>query len=623
MSDKNKALDKGLEEQKAEHESALGFPLNEGELFIDKDGGIYHISSWKRREKDGRFEYRMAYMRNGEARHYGTSGLADFLPNHEGRRKYTRVHTRDLDQLFTENESLVRDPSLLVPDEATANHQERALQTAVDMKAVNAYTSAIQAITDRAAIVSAVLARKKHELWVIQNDLQGKLGFVSAIMDIIDAFLGTYEEITQLQEGEQAPYNSPIVIYQGIRYFDEEVGNVSFKRGEEYGLDWRDVGEFDKWLLKSNHLDRMIPDAKGVVAFKPTRQRRNYGDAFANMFNRDQNQRIYLLIRNGQNVYRIWTGLAYEESLYPLSGTFEAIYKSVTRHNRSDELSPDQQRKIWKEQAVWRQRIALLQGLIMRTDVFHPCPQDIDFFDDQEVARGRIKLINDLETSSLPSGIPSFKEWVATINAEITKGSRIVFSISNRYSESKTWRRRFDGQWRRVQPDYPRDGVYTVVEVSEKGGRSDYYRAYRILYMPSSEVVTDYYWGSTKERERRTSFWLYEDRSDKILNYDLLTADDIEHYLDSRFERRHYTEVLPILYKAYREFRAEEAEEQRIVGHMSRLWGIEPERLAEPIQWWKTRNKTKRPISDDESKAWRMIYRRIFNKAWEHEGASA
>ena len=106
------------------------------------------------------------------------------------------------------------------------------------------------------------------------------------------------------------------------------------------------------------------------------------------------------------------------------------------------------------------------------------------------------------------------------------------------------------------------------------------------------------------------------DDDDLYLNYDGMSLEDVDYYLNCRLERKNYLTVLPTLLEMRKALRKEQAEEQAFRQMLQgRLMskGISEARSAnvidQGISWWKDKTIQKRPIRSDDAKAMRMIER--------------
>ena len=96
-----------------------------------------------------------------------------------------------------------------------------------------------------------------------------------------------------------------------------------------------------------------------------------------------------------------------------------------------------------------------------------------------------------------------------------------------------------------------------------------------------------------------------------VLNYDRLSLDDIEYYINSRIDRENYLSMLPIL-RGIRHERLKEMEWERgFVENLSLRMKIKENAVWKAIEWWKNKVIWKRPIMKDDAKALRMITQKL------------
>lgn len=140
-----------------------------------------------------------------------------------------------------------------------------------------------------------------------------------------------------------------------------------------------------------------------------------------------------------------------------------------------------------------------------------------------------------------------------------------------------------------------------------------------LYYNPEDEVRNWWdYWDEGHTRKNRLSFKIYP-RSDKnIINYDAIDMDDVNFYLYDRRNRREYLSMMPILWSIKQRREIELQQETEFIKGLIEDMKRKGEKISNPkdqileaIEWWKTKNKWKRPIAQDDSKAWRMIRKRL------------
>jgi hypothetical protein len=531
------------------------------------------------------------------------------------------------------------------------------------------------------AFVSIEMEKKKRELEQVRQKLNGvievfkkKISKIMRVITTIELYLGIDEELFQIQEGELAPKETPISFRQAVLYMDEEIGH--WKNG---GLDFTNIDWFDQWLVKDENFKKLLPEEKGLVVFRPRRYDKDYGsDPHYNAsMNQENKYRTYLLIRNGECLYRVYTeNIVILPRLFPKRDELQKLMEEIQKENLRSWDEEKKKDNIDDLVHQYKKRAILLQGLVDRTDVFHPLPVDkINIFDMSNL-EGKVNFIYDDE-ATLPSGRLSFWDWHKEINSKIGKGSRVLITgFDGKNDEVKD--RIYYYTTNYVSP--PSVGIYEVEEYLHKGTksmkRSDFEnlkvewdkrgikyeitnvreKVYHINYQESSfphkekpgyvpiyedEVtvrstyihLTILYnpgdtvygpWGTydPHDRKKRIRLRIYP-TDDFVLNYDQISLEDINFYLTSRVDRPNYLKMLPLL-DDVKNWRIEELENEKNFAKMVYAQVYQKlkkqteeyiyQKILEAIDWWKFKNMWKRPIDKDDTKALRMITNRILNK---------
>lgn len=245
-----------------------------------------------------------------------------------------------------------------------------------------------------------------------------------------------------------------------------------------------------------------------------------------------------------------------------------------------------------------------------------------------------IRLIYDDELC-MPTGRLTFSQWQEQLNSTIKVGSRIVWA--NHIQEDLYYQGSYSGKrFLRYYDKYntpkpPSDGVYVVEECIEKepywveGGTGNSYKKYKdikhtcIKYNPGGGYWT---WNGYFDRKNNISFLINPKKERQILNYDGIDIDDVDFYINDRTDRSNYLGFLPILKTIKKHLLEEQDQEDQfglmLIGECQKR-GLKPkegltyERIIQDlIDWWKFKNKWKRPISKNDELAMKMIERRLF-----------
>ena len=447
---------------------------------------------------------------------------------------------------------------------------------------------------------------------------QKKIKRIFRVISTIELYLGIKEDLFQIQEGAAAPAGTPITFRQQVLFMDEEVAVC-----EGGGLDAFDVDKFENWLITNNNYKKLVPEPRCLVVFKPRRFRKEYGDRFTNAEMEKHNKRTYFLMRNGENLYRIDSdNIRVHSRLFPRRTELQTMLQEVEQaeYKSSEEAAKEKFEDTFDQ---YRRMAFLMQGLIDRTEVFHPMPERVSIFN-MEANPDAVNFIYD-DDNLLPTGRLPFWEWHKQINSTIKRGSRVLLTGSfgdkpGEYVSKKDFGNRYyryySSDWN--MPSLPNKGVY---EVNEKQ-HWKYGDALCIKYNPGGEVYNG--WGDYDGHERKNniSFLIRPDDS-FVLHYDQVSIDDIEFYLNSRVDRPNYYLMMPLLQSIKARLLEEQAQENEFVKLLvGRVQQRQPKSTPEKceafarelIDWWKNRTLQKRPISKDDTLAMRMIERRLLAK---------
>ena len=301
---------------------------------------------------------------------------------------------------------------------------------------------------------------------------------VQRLITTLELYLGVHENLIQIAAGEAAPLEAPITLRQLVLYADEEFGDP--RNG---GLSFAELADFDAWLIDSGKFRLLAPEPRCVVAIKPRRKARknSRGEVMPPMKDaqgKELDGYTYLLIRNGDNVYRIQTpNVEVGTTLFPLRADFQ---KLLDRMNEVQELEAqvlEGKTSAWQAERLrgqveqelhgYQKSVLLLQGLLFRTDVLHPLPPGLNLMK-PETYGGMVEFVYDAE-ALLPSGRLSFSAWQKDLNSRIRRGSRVLVAMHStqqgRYIQAGDYKSRFtlSGLYHKDSaPPLPEQGVYSV-----------------------------------------------------------------------------------------------------------------------------------------------------------------
>jgi len=287
------------------------------------------------------------------------------------------------------------------------------------------------------------------------------LGVVEDRIFTVELYCGLKEQVHQIKQGLPAPAAEPIHLMQQMLYMDEET-LFDYKEG---GMDFQNLDDFDEWVVAPENLERMCPHKKCIVAFRVRRYRKDYGEApdivtaWAHARWNEENFKTYLLIRNGNRVYRIATEIDFSPRLIPFKNEIgEAQFKKVHRHHKyvdegrgefpfgkrmeweeEEDITPDHVeyddhvKKMENLLKHYNRMIILIQGLLDRSRVFHPHP-GIKLTRDDYMDKWLI-CVRD-EELALPNNELTWEGYRDGLNAKLKRGDWIYSAVGDKKQRS-------------------------------------------------------------------------------------------------------------------------------------------------------------------------------------------
>jgi len=446
------------------------------------------------------------------------------------------------------------------------------------------------------------LQRKKHELEVMQRQcraaveaIQKDLKKKQELLYAVCTYMGQGEEIVPLLTGQNAPEDTPLSVFQEVLYMDEEMG--AWDKDSLDGIDFSRIEEFDAWIAR--HYETFLYREKSVCVFQIRRYSKDYGDPLENAVLNAENMKSYFLVRNGGNLYRIYGNVHIRERVFPTKDEYESIIAKYRDTNSSwGEKNLNNRHKHYMYGLIY------LQGLIERSSIFGnglkgvSLPKGI-------FTQAQIELIRDSEQSQwITDGKPSWNDFRKNNQATIGIGSRIVL-MPVRFSPK-------DDLWR--LGNTPAAGLppwsETYLVEAEGDGWGYMAKGSFIIRYNSADTIHDEYEGF-RPRKRRVSYRFFPD---EVINFDRITVEECDYYIKNRLERKHYRDILPVLYYVRRCKERERALENNFVSFMAGRMSLDERllpALREVIAWWKLKNKWKRGLMTDDQKAVRMIEKKM------------
>lgn len=483
------------------------------------------------------------------------------------------------------------------------------------------------------------MERIQQEMELVLRPMQEMVERMQEGIESVNLYLGTREDIVCITEGKPAPADTPVHVRQRVLAMDEEM-MVGASQGGTVAVAG-DIHIFDEWVQQPGNLDQVLPEEKGIVGLVSRWTR--WGDDPKWIW-------TYFLIRNGENVYRIVVeDFIAGRHLIPTVDQFTSYFTSKDRYTgKTSKIEPGTEawakaeKNADKEQRHFMKIALVLQGLMDRTAVLHPLPENgLSFLHEQDYHDGKIVAITDAE-KALTTGKETFKQWQERLLGEMRPGMRVIGAFN-----SLAWRTANaqdeddpDAPIRKTPKSAsdPKSGTpYAIEGMTNDGGmtfkykRTDKVRR-KVLTRSKWETHPDTY-DKEKNPEGIRYHYKYDaydyeydepktratctfyPTDDFILPFDLATVEQMESFLDNREDRQHYITMLPLIKSAIDAKRAEQEDEapmrQLLVGALMQENGLDHEdaeaQVDDLILWFKYTNKHHRALGEDETKAISMI----------------
>jgi len=491
---------------------------------------------------------------------------------------------------------------------------------------------AVATVRNSIAKTKKALDTKRKELTALiearSAALQLRVGEMNRLIEkaneaiwTINLYMGRDEKIHRLAEGEPAPKEEPITLRQRVLYMDEECAELT---DDGQGIDISQLGIFDEWLFEDDNLARLLPEPKGIICLHARSREKHYADPWLSAQMNEANRHYtYFLIRNGENIYRIYADIVLSNVLFPAAREYEQLFRKTefdwkTHSKKTEQIRPGNDdymkamEKCEEKQRHYLRVLLILQGLLDRTDIFKPLPVERINICNQADYFEFLRFTYDTGEAVLDNSKPSFATWLSSVNANIGVGHRVVGAFDSHKAGLHGHR---DGNFHYGVRLYPEnsntpesDQVYTISRTEKHC-----YESTRYYFTYDRGEIWDR-WDGYRQSQTRGSCYIHRD--DKwVLDIDAAEVADIKYYLISRKGKKEYEDMVPIMERALK-MKIQEAEEeapfrQLLASQISQTHGMVLRAAVavvdELVRWWKLKNRTHRALTSDDSKALKMI----------------
>ena len=464
---------------------------------------------------------------------------------------------------------------------------------------VDLFKNAMEKARQSEIMVSAIRKLVERKTDAIKSQMNGIINHyqkivkrLNGVIFTLELYAGIKENIKQIQSGTPANDNEPIHLNQLMKFMDEEVGDPS-----NGGLSYKNLEDFDNWLLAKNsytnqfNYEFLLPQKKSVRIMRVRRSmsEKYSRDKWNNIWEIQQEMMTYIIIRNGENFYTISSQMQFSEKLFPNEKELTAIYQKNNEEEIFDALEK------------YKNGMILMQGLIDRTEVFGNLFGKVSFLTTKSSDEGSVVFQYEMdEDKMITDGTKTFIDFLDTTNVQAGDRILIYGASGDKYDfYNKYYANEYN------LPPSPDDGIYKL----------DFDKDYNCLYLRYNPKDTIYSKSGYKssERKNRISYKINANQSN-IVNIDCVSHRDIEWLTNMMYDRRDRKKYLRAvgMLLTLKKFKMAELEEERpfvlmLVSHTKKS----EEEVLDAVHWWKTKNKHKRPLTQDDAKAFRMIVKEL------------
>jgi len=359
----------------------------------------------------------------------------------------------------------------------------------------------------------------------------------------LDLYVGKGVLVETICEGADAPAELPLTLVQRKLLMDEE---LAVWAPVEERFDFSKESDFFDALRKHPGLVRQVfPTERCVLVMATTRRHIDYGEAWTNVARGEENKKVFLLVRNGENIHRVFSPVESHlgaARLFPSTDELDQIFRGVDGRNiRVEDVAYTDHLSIQDTLALHYKRFLLLAcGLDHRLKLFgtfYPGEASLEFVSMDFQERYCRYLMDDAGSGNLlEQARPTVSAWIKAKNAYLRAGSRVLChyqELMNPATAPSVCKHRGDGKidWRynAVHPFevtiVRREGEALVVDTQVAGRtRRDYNERAFCARVSLSKL--------------ETSEWGYGDLP--YLCLDAVTPEEVRYYIHHRESRREH-----------------------------------------------------------------------------------
>jgi hypothetical protein len=395
------------------------------------------------------------------------------------------------------------------------------------------------------------------------EDVRNYVAKIMSGVASLDLYVGKDVHVTTVREGEAASKDEPLTFVQSKICIDEELA-VHFEVDEWF--DFRNEEKFFEVLRSNDDLVREIfPAERCVVACATTRRHIDYGDGLTNLqFNR-RNHAVYLLVRDGWNIYQVISPVESHlgaSKLFPSISDDKKAFRGLDGQAiKFDEVAfSEKHARLASEALHYKRFLILCAGLDHRLKLFG------DFYDERDAMQfvtigfqeRYCRFIRDGDAAASFPGEdrPHVSEWIEEKNSSLQSGSRLACN----------WHTLITPDTAPTACDIYNTGHSIRFSPDDRVGTAIVYRDGKSLCVDvkvSGENRTNYEDRTFKLKVNVSAFEKDRTRSEQLpyLCLDRVSPEEVDFYIHHRGSRTDHITYIRLFKVALKMLRAERADE--------------------------------------------------------------
>lgn len=452
---------------------------------------------------------------------------------------------------------------------AEQNHQIATIQSEWIQERNTEITTAVQAMVPYfSEMAAAQLAATEDARAQVDKLMDG--------IQSLDLYIGKDVNVKVICKGQSAPSDEPLTFVQQKLMVDEELAIFHDLSA------WFDFGDLDKFynaLCSTPALvDQIFPSPRCVLVMATTRRYIDYKDRWENVLNNNENAKVFLMVRDGENLYRIISPVESHlgaHMLFPSQDEQERLFRGMDGEQiKFQDVAYSDRLKSHERMALHYKRFLIMCcGLDHREQLFgdfYDRTLDLNFVS-MKFQELHCRFIHDADGTGMLSNpenkkYPSLDDYIKWANSHLRSGSRVMcqwHSLANPETSpgaAKENDNRSYGSFsftvdfkddRNVAVAFTKDGLLNVKAPVSKTSYSN----------KKGSVTRDY--NVNVCIDKYTKYWKEEDSRLPYLCLDAVTAEHLDYYIYSRSVRSNHSYYIALFKSLAKYLREERQTEQK------------------------------------------------------------